>query len=152
MLALSRPQQKPEPPKHRYRENWWANGSEAPHLCFGLCLPQIFYRFFSRFRRAKHGTKAALDLRKAQHRLGRYILIVRQQRGDYVNRTGALAKRELRIAVGLHASKNVVGARFGRVVVELSRHRACAAGNQAERQQKTDARRRLQPISSLYGP
>src|SRR4029077_17428918 len=81
-----------------------------------------------------------LDLRKAQLRLGRYILIVRQQRGDYVNRTGALAKRELRIAVSLHASKNVVAARFGRGAVELSRHRPCAAGNQAERRQKTDAR------------
>src|SRR5262249_57470017 len=68
------------------------------------------------------------------------IVMVSEKGGDYVNRTGALAQRDLRIAVGLHASENVVGAHLGRIVVEFDRQRCCAAGNQGESQQKTDAR------------
>src|SRR5262245_37787278 len=50
--------------------------SEAPHLCFGLRLPQIFNCLFCRLGPSKHGAKPTGNLREAQHSLRRHITVV----------------------------------------------------------------------------
>ena len=53
--------------------------------------------------------------------LGRDVALVGQHRGDDVDRAGALLERAPRVAIRLHAGEDVVGARDGRIVVEILR-------------------------------
>ena len=55
-----------------------------------------------------------------QHGLRGDVAIIWQKRGNDIDRAGTLLERDLRLAVGLHAAKDVVYARRSWIVVEIS--------------------------------
>src|SRR5262245_23505390 len=108
--------------------------SEAAHFRFRLGAAQIVERRLGGLRCAELGAEIALHLADAQHRLGGDIALIRQDGCDDVDRARTLLQDVPGLAIGLHAGEHVIGARRGRIVVEL-------VGNR-RRDRHADGRRR----------
>ena len=90
---------------------------------FGFCLrpAQIIGRTFGFFIPAKLGPALARYLREAEHRFRGNIAPVRQDGRDDVDRARTLLQGPARLLIGLHAGKDIVDPRRGRIVVEPRR-------------------------------
>src|SRR5436190_1392613 len=88
-----------------------SGSSEAAYLCFRLSASKIFERSTGNFSRAKFTTEIPWHLRHAQYRLRGNVAIIRQKRSNDIDRAGTLLERNLCLAVGFHAAKDVVHAR-----------------------------------------
>ena len=77
----------------------------------------------------------------------RDIAVIGQQRGDDVDRAGALLDRLPRLAIGLHAAKDIFGARRGRIIVDVVGVRDRGARHEAA--QRSD--NRSYPSNACHG-
>ena len=95
-----------------------ARASKAAHLRFGLRAPQVGEGVLRDGGAAENPADLAGRLAHRRDRLAGHIGVVGKERGDHVDRAGALLQRLARVSVRLHAGEDVVGARRGRVVVD----------------------------------
>src|SRR3982074_2185600 len=84
---------------------------EAPYFGFPLRTPEIVERVGRRLGIAELRAEISLHLRHAQHGLGRNVAVIGNDRGDDVDRAGALLDRLPRLAIGLHAAIDIFGPR-----------------------------------------
>src|ERR1700740_1200879 len=116
---------KPSTPKAKFlggsgRSSRRCSGSsEAAYLCFRLSAAEFLKRGSRNFGCTKLGTEVPWHLGHAQHRLRGDVAIIWQKRGNHIDRAGTLLERNLRLAVGFHAAKDVVHARGSWIVVEI---------------------------------
>src|SRR4051812_42731055 len=96
-----------------------SRGSETPHFGFRLSASQIVQRAIGLFGRAKLTAEISPYLGHAQHRFGRNVPVVGQQRGKDVDRAGTLIDGLPGFAVGFHAAEHIFHPRIGWIIIDL---------------------------------
>ena len=93
--------------------------SKAPDLSLGLCPAEIIDGGSGLFRGAELLAALTLDLGQTDDGFPGDVALVRQDRRDYIDGTGASLQGVPRLAVRLHAGEHIVYSGGGGIVVGL---------------------------------
>ena len=99
----------------------------APPLIAPFSYSQLLWATLLGLLVFGHWPDAISLLANGGGRLSRDIIVIGQNAGDHVNRTGAMLQRQAAVAIRLHAGENIIRPRSRGIIVEIARLRGCGA-------------------------